>query len=240
MKQSVVCRCGPRTCLPAGVLAVSLMAFGASARAAESSGNATLTTDYVWRGATQTQGDPAIQAGFKVMGNSGLYASIWGSNVEFAPETHASSEFDFNVGWNRKVSDRWAFDVNVLNYRYPATAVDLNWTELSGAVTYADNYWLSVGYSPEVLGTDAVGIYTQVGARFPIHERLRFEAVVGHYFLEDAYGDSYTHGQLNAIWAFKRGFEFRLSAHGTDSRAKAIFGDKLAGTRLEAALQAAF
>ncbi|HPW14053.1 MAG TPA: TorF family putative porin, partial [Thermomonas sp.] len=71
--------------------------LAADASAADLSGNATLTTDYVWRGSTQTQGDPAVQAGFKVSGASGLYASAWGSNVKFAPETHASSELDFTI-----------------------------------------------------------------------------------------------------------------------------------------------
>src|SRR4249919_1504629 len=106
-----------------------LLASAAPVHAAELSGNATLTTDYVWRGSTQTHGDPAVQAGIKVTGDSGLYASVWGSNVEFAPETHASTELDFTVGWGRKISDRWAVDVNVLHYRYPSTTIDLNWTE---------------------------------------------------------------------------------------------------------------
>jgi hypothetical protein len=41
---------------------VGLMAFGSQAKAADISGNATLTTDYVWRGSTQTRGDPAVHA----------------------------------------------------------------------------------------------------------------------------------------------------------------------------------
>ncbi len=61
--------------------------------------------------------------------------SVWGSNVEFAPETHASSELDFTVGWGKSLTDDWALDVNVLRYQYPSTTVDLNWTELNGTVT---------------------------------------------------------------------------------------------------------
>ena len=218
----------------------ALMAVASPSRAAEVTGNATLTTDYVWRGTTQTHGDPAVQAGFKVAGASGLYASVWGSNVEFAPETHASSELDFTVGWGKTLSDKWAVDVNVLHYRYPSTTVDLNWTELNGTVTYAGSYWLSVGYSPEALGSDGTGVYTQVGARFPVNDALRFEVMASHYFLGDVYDESYSHAQLNAVWAFKAPFELRLSAHATDGNAKDLFGDEFAGTRFEAALQASF
>jgi uncharacterized protein (TIGR02001 family) len=214
----------------------------APAHAAELSGTATLTTEYVWRGTTQTQGDPAVQASVKVAGESGLYASVWGSNVEFAPETHASSELDFTVGWAGNLGEDWSADVNVLHYRYPSTTVDLNWTELNGTLAYRGNYWVSLGYSPEALGYDADGVYALVGAKFPVNDALRIEASVARYFLDDAVvaEDGYNHGQLSAVWAFKAPFEARLTVHGTDADAKRIFGDDFAGTRIEAALQASF
>ncbi len=223
-----------------GIVVVAMAASRADA--ADFSGNAALTSDYVWRGSTQTHGDPAVQAGFKVAGDAGFYASVWGSNVEFAPETRASSELDFTVGWGKSLGDDWALDVNALHYRYPSTTVDLNWTELDGTLTYKAHYWLSAGYSNEALGYDGSGVYTQLGARFPLNDRFRFEAVVAHYFLDDDVmaEDGYSHGQLSAIWAFKAPFEARLTAHATDTNAKRVFGENLAGSRIEAALQASF
>lgn len=219
-----------------------LMALASQANAAELTGSAALTTDYVWRGSTQTQGDPAVQASFKVSGDSGFYASVWGSNVEFAPGTRASSELDFTVGWGKALNDDWAVDVNVLHYRYPSTTVDLNWTEFNGTVTYKGNYWASLGHSSEALGADASGTYALVGATFPVNDAFRVDAGVGHYFLDDAifgqYG--YSHAQVSAVWAFKTSFEARLTAHMTDSNAETIFGEAFAGNRIEAALQASF
>ncbi len=219
-----------------------LMSLGTTAQAAEATGTATLTSDYVWRGSTQTQGDPAVQASIKVAGESGFYASVWGSNVEFAPETRASSEFDITVGWGKALSEDWAVDVNVLHYRYPATTVNLNWTELNGTVTYKGNYWASLGVSDEALGGDASGAYASLGAKFPVNDTFRFEAGLAHYFLDDDVfaEDGYTHGLVSAVWAFKAPFEARLTAHATDSKAKAIFGDDFAGSRIEAAVQASF
>lgn len=219
---------------------LGLLALGANTHAATVSGNATLTSDYVWRGSTQTQGDASVQAGFKVAGDAGFYASIWGSNVEFAPESHASSELDFTVGWGSSFDDDWALDVNVLHYRYPSTTVDLNWTELNGTVTWKGNYLASVGYSNDAMGYDESGVYTLLGARFPLDDQFRFEAAVAHYFLDDdvAARDGYNHAQLSGVWAFKAPFELRLTAHATDSNAEAIFGDAFAGNRFEAALQA--
>ncbi len=218
----------------------ALMLAASSASAATVSGNAALTSDYVWRGTTQTQGDPAVQAGFKLAGDSGFYGSVWGSNVEFAPDTHASSELDFTIGWAGNISDDFALDVNVLRYQYPSTTVDLNWTELNGTLTYRNNYWLSLGYSPEALGSDEDGIYSQVGARFPINDAFRIEAAVGYYWLDEIYDESYLHGQVSAVWAVKAPLELRLTAHATDSNAEDIFGDDFAGDRIEAAVQASF
>ena len=228
-------------------LAAITLACAAQARASDLSGNAAVTTDYVWRGSSQSSGDPAVQAGFKVAGESGLYASIWGSNVKFAPGSDASSEFDSTVGWGKSLNDDWALDVNVLRYQYPSTAVDLNWTELNGTVTWKGNYWASLGHSNEALGYDASGTHAQIGARFPVNDAFRIEAAVAHYVLGDAVvtRDGYTYGSISAVWAFKtqalnRSVELRVTAHATDSAAKAIFGDDTTGTRLEAALQANF
>jgi len=229
--------------LRAALSACAVLGFAAGAQAATFSGNAALTSDYVWRGTTQTQGDPAVQAGFKLAGDSGWYASAWGSNVEFAPELHASSELDFTAGWAGSLGNAWTLDVNALHYRYPSTTADLNWTELNATLGYDSRYWLSMGFSPEALGSDDSGTYTQLGARFPVNDAFRIEAVAGYYFLDDVYAESYAHGQLSAIWMLDTSavpVELRLTAHDTDTGAKRIFGDELAGSRIEAAMQASF
>ena len=222
--------------------AIGLMAIGYEATAADVTGNAAIGTDYVWRGSTQTQGDPTVQAGVKVAGESGLYASIWASNVEFAQETHASSELDVTVGWSKALGEDWAIDVGAVHYRYPSTTVDLDWTELNATLIYKGNYSLSLGHSGEALGYDADGTYVLVGAKFPVSDTFRFEAAAGHYMLDDAVvaRDGYTHGLVSAVWAFKAPFEARLTAHATDSNAETIFGENFAGSRVEAALQASF
>ncbi|HEY0334311.1 MAG TPA: TorF family putative porin [Stenotrophomonas sp.] len=203
------------------------------------SGNLALTSDYVWRGTTQTQGDFAAQAGLKWAADNGLYAAAWGSNVEFAPETHASSELDLVLGWSGALASDWALDANLTHYRYPSTTVELDWTELNGTLTWKQNYWLQLGWSDEVMASDAHGTYAQLGGRLPLGERCRVEAALGHYWLDDVYGDSYTHGQVGVVWAIASPLELRLTAHDTDHAAERLFPG-LAGSRAEAALQASF
>lgn len=226
--------------VPAGLaVIVALTGFSTDARAADVSGSAALTTDYVFRGITQTQGDPAAQFGVKAATANGFYANIWASTVEFPGDTGATTEADYIVGWGGKLNDDFALDVNVTHFDYPSARADLAYTELIGTLTWRDNYWLMVGYSPDVFATDGDGLYTQLGAKVPISEQFRFEASIAHYDLDDAYGRSYSHASLGAVWAFKAPFELRVTAHDTDSYAERLFPG-LAGSRIEAALQASF
>jgi uncharacterized protein (TIGR02001 family) len=209
------------------------------AHAVDLSGSAALTSDYVFRGISQTQGDPAAQAGFRIAGESGVYGSVWGSTVEFPGDTSASSEIDYVVGWGQALNDDWAIDVNVTYFDYLSARVDLAYAELIGTVTWRSNYWLMVGYSPDVLATDEAGTYVFAGAKFPLTDAFRFEAGAGYYALDDAYDDSYAHAQLSAVHAWAP-VELRLTAHGTDSGGDDIFGEYLAGSRIEFAIQASF
>lgn len=224
--------------LPAlGLAALSLVPPAAGA--ATLAGNAALTSDYVWRGTTQTQGDFATQAGLKASAANGLYVSAWGSNVEFAPETHASSELDLVAGWSGALAQDWALDANLTHYRYPSSAVDLDWTELGATLTWKSNVWAQLGWSSDALATHHTGTYAQLGARMPLGEAFRLEGAVGHYWLDDAYGQRYSHMQLGGVWAFNAPFELRLTWHDTDRAARDLFPD-LAGSRVEAAFQAFF
>ncbi len=221
-------------------MAFALLVPAHEARAVTFSGNAALTTDYVWRGTSQSDGDPTVQAGVRISGDSGVYGQIWGSGVDFAAANDADTELDLIVGWSGNLSETLAIDVNATHYRYPSTTVDLDWTELNATLTWRDHYWVQVAHSNDALAGGEVGTYALVGARFPLSDTFRFEVAAGHYWLDPASGyDDYAHAQIGAVWAFKAPFEMRVTLHDTDSAAERVFGDG-GGSRVEAALQASF
>lgn len=223
----------------AATLAFITMAASSPTFASTLSANVALTSDYVWRGSSQSQGDAAVQAGMRSSSDTGWYGAVWGSSVEFAAETEASAEFDLALGWSGALGDGWILDVNLTHYRYPATTVDLDWTEVIGMLTWKDRYWAQLGMSNDVLGSDEHGTYVQIGARIPFAERFRIETALGHYALDDAYGESYRHAQLGVVWVVRPPLELRLSAHDTSTSAQRLFPG-LAGSRVEAAVQATF
>lgn len=213
---------------------IASMACASGAAAADVSGTAALTSDYVWRGTSQSNEDPAIQAGFKLAAGNGVYVQAWGSSVEFAPGAGASTEVDLVLGWAGALGDSLALDVNLTRYWYPSAAADLDWTEAIATLTWRDRYWAQLGHSNDALASGESGTYVQAGARWPLTNAVRIEAAAGHYLLDDAGGyDDYTHAQLGAVWAVSAPVELRLTVHERG------FGP-WAGSRVEAALQAAF
>jgi len=91
------------------------------------SANVGLFSQYIFRGLTQTDGNPALQGGFDYSHASGFYAGVWGSNVSWLTDTTAyqnssySLEIDTYLGFKLPVND-FTFDVGFLRYNYPGTA----------------------------------------------------------------------------------------------------------------------
>jgi uncharacterized protein (TIGR02001 family) len=104
------------------VLAGALLVF-ATAASAEVAITPTLTSDYDFRGISQTNGEPAIQLGVTYTGETGMYLGIWGSNVdlEVTPnEAHAKTEIDVYAGYaGGDSAEGWGYDVGAIYYSYP-------------------------------------------------------------------------------------------------------------------------
>ena len=101
-------------------------------------GTAALTSDYRFRGVTQTFNDPAVQAGFVLSHESGAYAGVWGSNVDFGGTAHI--ELDPYIGYATTLdsfANKPLLDVGLWYYAYPSES-DLNWLELYGKLTFKD------------------------------------------------------------------------------------------------------
>ena len=100
--------------------AVATVALSGAAMAQEAtkptiSFNLGITNDYVFRGISQTQGDPAISGGVDA-GYGIFYAGVWASNVDFGvPDPDL--EVDFYAGVKPTVGDT-SFDFGVLYYGY--------------------------------------------------------------------------------------------------------------------------
>jgi uncharacterized protein (TIGR02001 family) len=182
--------------LMAGLAALTGSAFAQeSALPGEFSGNVTLTSDYVFRGFTQTGEDPAIQGGFDWDSGAGFYLGTWGSNVNFGDGDEASIEIDAYGGYAGEI-EGLSYDVGFIYYWYPGAAGSLNYDfwEVYGSLGYdfgpaAVSFGLA--YTPENFGDTDDGLYFQSGLSVPVTDQFSIDANLNYYDVNAAFGPDY-------------------------------------------------
>lgn len=211
------------------------------AHAIELDPSVTATSDYVWRGVSQTLGDPTLQAGVRASTDAGAYASAWASGVDFGEAAGADVEVDLALGWRLALGEAHALDVGVVRYLYPGADLDLDWTEAVATLELAGRAWLAVGASDDAMASGERGTHVLLGLRQPLGERWGAEVSAGRYLLGgDAPVRRYDHAQLALTWAASDALSLRLAWHATDRDARRLFGDAAAGDRAELAATLAF
>lgn len=115
-----------KTLLATALTVVAALPVAGSAHAdGPISANLTLTTDYVFRGISQSQGKAALQGGFDYAHESGLYIGTWGSNVGWVDDiakTNNSLELDLYAGYAGEAGPL-SYDIGVLQYYYPGDKI---------------------------------------------------------------------------------------------------------------------
>lgn len=164
------------------------------AATAEFSANIGATSNYVWRGVTQTDDSAAISGGLDYAHESGFYAGTWASNVDFDDDTTA--EVDLYGGFAQELDGGLGYDVGVIYYWYPGANDDLDFTELYLTLSYS-NFSGGVAYTVDKEDDDADenDLYYHLGASFDVAETWSVGGTVGYYDFDS--GDSYTHGQFD-------------------------------------------
>lgn len=208
----------------ASLLAIALAtaATGTAAAEGEFSGNVAMSTDYVWRGISQSNEDFALSGGFDYT-NGIFYAGTWASNIDFDDPSDANMEVDFYGGIASEFANGITWDLGVIYYVYPDSEdTDLDFVELKGALGYSFDGGLSVGgevyYDP-----DNENMYLNATAGFAVSENFGVDASVGNYQF-DAGGD-YTNWSVGASTS-AAGFGFDLRYWGTDIDGVEIADDR--------------
>lgn len=101
---------------------------------AELSANAAITSNYIWRGVSQTTDQAAGQGGIDWGHESGVYAGTWVSNVNFE-NSDDGYEMDVYAGFAGEAGDL-GYDVGVVSYQYPVSP-QFNFTELYVSGTFS-------------------------------------------------------------------------------------------------------
>lgn len=168
-------------------------------------GNVTLATDYVWRGISQTDENPAIQGGLDWSNDGGFYLGTWGSNVDFGDVENM--ELDFYGGWTTEFASGLGLDLGFIQYLYFDDAGDVDFNEIYAGLSYADfsgklsydidneSTYLEVGYDTELANDFGLGLH------------------VGNYSFDG--GGDYTDYSISLSKSYS-GLDFGLAYYDTD------------------------
>ncbi|MEN8219681.1 MAG: TorF family putative porin [Pseudomonadota bacterium] len=214
-----------KTILTASTLLASLP----TVQATEFSANVALTSDYVFRGFTQTDEGWAIQGGFDINHSSGFSLGTWASNVKFLedttinPEDRADIEIDLYVGYGNELDNGFSYELKALQFIYPGAGSDFNYdfSEFHLGVGYSlkvgTKFGLSYDYSPEWFGETGKAHHYAFEIGHSLDNGLGFKASVGQQTFDenDKAGDDYVYYGASLSYGVA-GFEFSLNFSDTD------------------------
>ncbi|WP_233999619.1 TorF family putative porin [Erythrobacter sp. CCH5-A1] len=127
------------------------------------SGAATLTSDYRFRGVSQSDEGMAVQGGFTISHESGFYVGAWGSNLAgWGTFGGANMELDLIAGFKFPIGEG-TLDAGLTWYMYPSGASNTDFAELYaklGGTLGPVGLTATVAYAPS---QEALGNWDPVG-----------------------------------------------------------------------------
>ncbi len=153
--------------------------------AADLTGNAAATTNYIWRGVTQTDNAAAVQGGLD-WSTGGFYVGTWLSNVDFSGAGGKKGyELDLYAGFGGEAGG-FGYDLGVITYQYPMEP-QINFTEVYASGTFSV-LTLGLNYTVDTASANEAGKSAFDKGDIYVYGSLDFETKAGDLSL---YAGSY-------------------------------------------------
>jgi uncharacterized protein (TIGR02001 family) len=177
------------------------------------SGSISATTDYVFRGVSQTYDHGALQLSGNYFSPQGWFAGAWGSNVDPYPSAQSALELDLYTGFSRPLGGDFNASFVYTRYFYlddPRPA-HYGYDELALSASYLDRLVATVSYQPDVTLYSNLGfadrrpsLAYELTGRWPLPLGLAVEAGAGYYDLQRVFGVHYWAGDAGIQYIYRR------------------------------------
>jgi len=192
----------------AALLALSTLGTVSAVHASdvEVSGNVGATSNYIWRGMTQTKDHASVNGGVDV-GYNGFYVGTWASNVDF--DNEANYEIDGYVGYGNSIAD-FTYDLSYIRYMYPDSHDESDFAEVALALGYTiGDLTLGASYAKTVYeewsdGTDPRYVEGTASYDFKV---VSLDLSYGDY--QDS-GDNFTVGLSKTVDVFGQSIDLAV------------------------------
>lgn len=224
------------------VLAV-VVGFSDSTRAADVNGYAALTTDYVYRGVTYSDGHAAAQLGIDIDFLSGFYAGAWASTIDISngPARQRDAEITYYAGYTMEATSDWSFGISLIAHTFPGATgtIDYDYEEWSLSANFADRAWIEYSYSDDLYSAGSTTHNVDIYAEYPLPQSFSVGAGVGYYDVSNLAGDGYAYWQLGISRPAGR-FALDLRYHDTSRWVRIVSTDERAEPRIAFSIRLAF
>jgi uncharacterized protein (TIGR02001 family) len=136
------------------------------------------TSDYVFRGVSQSDEDPALQIGADFSFLGGFYVGAWASNVDFGTGG-PDFELDTFIGWNTDLNDSFNLDLMVNRYNYIGSDENIDYNEFIAALAYDETYTFTFGYTNDVYNLNEDSFYYNLAGSWGIGNGFALDAAYG-------------------------------------------------------------
>jgi uncharacterized protein (TIGR02001 family) len=218
-----------------GIVLLTLLVCGsATAVDAAAGGLLGVTSDYVLRGVSQSDGDPAVQGEVHYAFARGWSTGLWASQVRLLPG-HVTAELDAYLQWSAALSDNFDFGATVTHYSYPGDPrpISYDYDELGLSLSWRDQLYIAASWTPRLnLYSYTDGLARDHGVfnyEASLHRSLRshfdLSAGAGYYdppgleYAAYGYGNArlawhYGHWRADLAWIWAQNADHRQYTHG--------------------------
>ena len=208
---------------------------GAFARADDAAqntvvGSATLVSDYLFRGLSQTNRKPAVQAGIEYDHRSGWYVGAWGSNISWLSDASTSAsplssslEIDVYAGKRGTFATDWSYDAGLYEYYYPGTYPP-GFIRPYTFEGYAQLGWKTVTLKYSHAFSNLFGFanskhsdYLDLSWNYEFVPKWVLNTHVGHQTVAHSSSLSYTDWKVGVTRNFDHGYSVALGYYDTDA-----------------------
>lgn len=152
-------------------------------------GRLSASTNYLWRGVTQTDDNPAISAAVEYHAKQKSYLGVWSSNTEYGGRK--SLEANFYLGHSFEL-EQAIIDVRLLHYYFPSGGKynydfrpekwdkkeSSSFTELQTSITLS-GWNIGFSYSNNYLDSGDFGHYIELNYTYEIMDKLSVKLHIG-------------------------------------------------------------
>lgn len=190
----------------AAALTMAMATLGASLAQAEDkkpddevSFNASLVSDYRYRGISQSRLKPALQGGADYVNNpTGFYLGTWLSTIKWTKDLGGDGNIEWDIygGKRGEISKDLTYDIGGLYYAYPSNGLkpSANTFELYGQVGFGPAYLKYSTSTTNLFGTanSKNSGYLDLGANVEVAAGLTLNLHIGHQGVKNNGAFAYT------------------------------------------------